>query len=316
MKIQAISPARISLFGGGSDVDPYASRYGGMTISMAISIRQKITMYNDNDIFELLDNVFPHHADPKLFYSIFKKYGIDGGHLTRVTSEFDGRVGAGLGSSASACVALIGSINKRKSLGMSLKQIAHAAWQAEQAMGWHGGRQDQWTSAFGGLNLFHFSNGKISRTEFSQEFADELTKYLLLFDTGGVRASHEIQKGFLKLSQQQTKKLHLIRLLAKRAFTLIMDQDFEPLGQVLHESWQVKKESNKGITNTKIDDIYDMARNAGATGGKLLGAGGCGYMIFWVPPIHQDKVIHRMEQEGYDHVIYYPDEQGLEVKEL
>jgi len=322
MKIQAISPTRISLFGGGTDVDPYVSLYRGICINMAISLRTKVTMYSDNDIFERPDNIFPTNADPNLFYTIFKKYGIDGGHITKIKSEFDGRIGAGLGSSASACVALIGTINKRKQLGMKLEDIAKSAWEAEEyLMGWHGGKQDQWAAAYGGLSVLTFENyivtapSKVRRVELSSYYANEICKYLLLFDTGGTRASHKVQQGFINLTEEQTQKLHSIKESAQKAFAAIMHEDFMSLGELLHESWLLKKKSNKGISTKRINELYTAARDNGAEGGKILGAGGCGYMAFWVPPNQQDTVVAHMEKEGCEHIIYYPDTRGLEIKE-
>lgn len=317
MKIQAFAPTRIGLFGGGTDVAPYCELYDGLTLSMAISLYQKVILYSENDIFEIPSNLYPPNADPSLFYTIFKKYKIDGGHLTKVKSEFDGRIGAGLGSSASACVALIGAINKRKNLGMYKKDIAQASWEAEEKlMGWHGGKQDQWAASFGGLNLLSFKGNEVNRTEFSSYYAEKLSQYILLFDTGGSRKSHEIQKGFLQLTNDQIKNLHLIKLLAKRACQLLIQENFEQIGKVFHEAWLIKKQSNRGITTERIDMLYEKARNVGAVGGKVLGAGGCGYMIFWVPLDKQKDVISTLEKEECEHIYYYPDTIGLLVKEI
>src|SRR5690348_11409628 len=103
MKILSIAPTRISLFGGGTDVEPFASEYGGIVISMAINIRQKLTMYSGEDIFEVRGkSQFPLGANPDFYYQMLEEFGInDGTHLTKLISQFDGLIESGIGSSAS-----------------------------------------------------------------------------------------------------------------------------------------------------------------------------------------------------------------------
>lgn len=316
MILTSQAPVRISLFGGSTDIEPYASRFGGMTLSIAINLRQKVTMYSDNDIFNLVDNIFPYDSNPDLFYTIFKKYGIDGGHLTRVRSEFDGVIGAGIGSSASACVALLGAINERLQLGFTKHEIAKRAWEIEvNDMGWFGGRQDQYASVYGGCNLFTF--GKDDHIfPLPKKTTEKLCQRLMLFYTGGSRKSRDIQKGFQKLTKKQTETLHKIKRIAEIAYGKLLEGKVDAVGELLHVSWLEKRKSNKGITNERIDKLYDKAQNAGAIGGKILGAGGCGYMVFFIPLRSQDSVQKALENEGCDWIPFYPDYQGLTVKKL
>src|SRR3989337_2882447 len=126
MKIISRTPTRLSLAGGGTDIPSYYEKNGGLVLSMAINIYQQIVMYSDEHIYESKGHRFPLKANPEIQYKIN-----NGLHLTKLQCDFDGYIESGIGSSASAAVALLGAINKRLDLKMSLTDIAETAWKLE-----------------------------------------------------------------------------------------------------------------------------------------------------------------------------------------
>ncbi len=144
MIISGQTPTRISLFGGGTDIYPYAEDYGGIVIGMAINLHQKMKVFLGEDIFQADYNSFPYRASPEFYFKIFNDFGLDGMHHFRINAKFDGFIESGLGSSGSAAVLLVGLLNKALSLNMSRSQIANRAWNIEvNKMKKSGGKQDQ-----------------------------------------------------------------------------------------------------------------------------------------------------------------------------
>ena len=314
MKILSIAPSRISLFGGGTDIELYASKYGGLTINIAINLRQKVTMYSGGDLWEVSGaNYFPYKADPKFAYQILSEFGINDFHQTKLICKYDGLIESGLGSSAAAAVALIGAINKRQNLGLTTTQIAEKAWWLEtQRLNLYGGRQDQYAAAFGGVNVMEFKD-RVTIVPLAKGFIDKLVPYFVLVYTGFNRKSAVIQEGFKHLSKKQIKVLDQIKDLALNSIDPIGKGDYLKVGEMLDWGWQLKKESNEGVTNSTIDSIYEKAISEGAVGGKVLGAGGGGFMLFIVPPEKQKDFIEKMGLDHWDFSICW---NGLEVRDI
>lgn len=320
MIISAVAPTRISLFGGGCDIDPYASTYGGLVISMAINLRQKCTLYSDEDIFKKRPpaNSFPLGANPDFYYTIFKEFPtIDGGHSTKIACEFDGLIESGIGSSASAAVCLIGAISKRLNLNMSPAEIAEKAWDIEvNKLGLFGGKQDQYTAALGGVNFMEFSRYGVKVTPLAKGFIEPLLPSLVLFYTGKNRKSATIQEGFKKLSSEQIQTLNQIKQLTIKAIDPIGKGDIEEVGHLLDRSWRLKKRSNKGVTEPWIDKLYEKAKKHGSLGGKIMGAGGGGFLFFVIKPNKKEEFIKEMTVNGLEHWDFSPCWTGLDVRIL
>ena len=317
MKIIAYAPSRLSFIGGGTDIESYYKNYGGYVINMAINLRQRVELYKEDDTFHLIYNKFPVNGNPELFYKIFENYGVNGHHHVRILSSFDGIIGAGLGSSAAACVCLIGALRRSQGLDMDKDMIAEEAYHTEVFdMGWAGGRQDQYAAAYGGFNQMSFGDGDkiVEVNPFHNGYAENLLPYLLLFYIGGTRESRKIQKGFERLSKKQIKALDHLKENAEQAFHHIIFNEMEDLGYLLHETWQFKKESNKGVSNSRIDDIYDYALKNGAWGGKIMGAGGAGYMLFMCPPEKRNYLIGKMKEKHIEQIDFNIDYNGLETR--
>ena len=310
MIVTSVAPCRISLFGGVTDTDPYALVRGGICINLAISLYQKM---------EVKDGLgglsyYPLQADRNFILTILKSFGISETQL-RVNSEFDGYMGAGIGSSAAAAVATIGAINEIQKLGLSRDQIAQRAWEIEvETMGWYGGKQDQFASVHGGFNIFTFEKGKVCREQVLPTLGENIAGYLVLFYTGGRRESREIQQGFMNLTKEKKESLDAIKELAFQAIKKIKEVDMAAFLDIFGASWELKKKSNAGITSPRIDFLYTEAQNVGIYGGKCLGAGGCGYMVFACPKDNQQKLIERMKILGCEYIQWSIDKEGLRTQ--
>ena len=322
MIIISTSPCRLSLFGGGTDINPYCDLYSGLTINMAINLRQKLTVYFDKDIINFNNgkggpNIFPTLANPNFYYTILKEFGLDDMHQIKFKSECDGIIESGLGSSAAAAVSLLGVINKKLNLKLSLDQIAHKAWELEvKKIGLFGGKQDQYIAAFGGVNIMEFKDGKVDITPLAKGFIEPLFPYLCLFYTGENRQSALIQEEFRNLTQKQIEALDEIKKLAVEAIDPITQGDFKQVGYLLNKAWEFKKASNKGVTNKRIDEIYSKALKAGALGGKIMGAGGGGFILFICPIWAQVVLKERLREMGCEWWDFSPCFQGLDVRIL
>lgn len=301
---------------------PYCDLYGGIVINMAINLRQKITGFFGEHLFDFNNgmagkNVFPLNANPNFTYNILEEYGLDDMHQIKFESLSDGLLEAGLGSSAAAAVAILGMINKRKNLGMSLDDIAEKAWELEvNKLKLFGGKQDQYCAAYGGINIMEFRKDKVTVIPLARGFIEKLLPSLCLFYTGQNRKSATIQEGFKKLSQYQIDNLNNIKGLALTAMDPIASGDIEMVGYMLNQTWEYKKHSNKGVSNPRIDNFYRVGIKNGALGGKILGAGGGGYMLFIVPPEKKAEFIQTMEKQELEWWDFSPCWQGLEVREL
>lgn len=267
MRVKVKAPVRISLLGGGTDVGEYAEKYGGVCVNMAVNLHQEFILTDENKDMDLLEN-----DSPEFIKTFTESYG--------VYHRFDGYIHAGLGSSAAAAVALVAANSKFMGLNLDKSEIADIAWDTEvNTLGLFGGKQDQYASAYGGMNIMYFGKDVIVDVIDRKE-ADEVSKKILLFDTGIRRDKPNIQEGLKKLNKKQKVALDNLKHLATCYSS-------DNLGELLDLSWRYKKESN-AVTTNRIDFIYDRAMKLGAEGGKLCGSGGGGYMIFVVPKDRQD----------------------------
>jgi D-glycero-alpha-D-manno-heptose-7-phosphate kinase len=227
---------------------------------------------------------------------------------------FDGPIESGLGSSASLAVALIGASNKLKGIKMTNEQIAELAWNIEvNELGLFGGKQDQYAAVYGGINVMEFGD-KVKVAQLSPSFVDPLLPYLTLFYTGKNRRSGKIQEAFKELSKPQLNALDGIKQLTYDGVNAIANKDVYSVGKLLDYAWQLKKKSNAGTTNEKIDAIYQTALKNGAIGGKILGAGGGGHILFICPPDEQDQLKNELSKYDCTWVDFSIDFNGLETR--
>lgn len=336
MKIKSFAPTRIGLLGGGTDVEPFASKYGGKVLSFAINLRHKATLAPRKD-----NHVFLHAMNDKRSFSLSKKlvYGKDSKFdliysiinffkpkiRTGFTfvDEFEGVETAGLGSSGSAAVSMIAVFVKWLGVKVSKREIALLAWKMEtEELGWISGKQDQLAATFGGINLLTFGKGEEKFQVFPLRLAKETVsrfgKWSLLVFTGGQRHSASLQKSLQKGMRERKKILALkkLRELVDQGVEALKREDFLTLGEILDKAWENKKKSNPAATNKRIDRLYDQGKKKGALGGKIMGAGGEGHMFFLCPPGKKGNLIKALEKEKVKKINFDFDFEGLRVKEF
>ena len=320
MIIKSQSPCRISLAGGGSDISPFCDLYGGATVSLAINIYQRFTLLTDNDMWGNPEIVIeksqvPNGCSLDFVYAFRERFGVNSMHHNKFLSESDGGIRAGIGSSAAIAVAIVAALNKSQGITMSRSETAELAWEIEtKDLGLFGGKQDQYAAAHGGLNLFEFTD-KVNVSPFDRKYADAITPHLLLFHTNLERKDPKLQEGFKKLDGKQIKALNQVKSLVAPSIEAIGNGDIQVLGEILDTAWHYKKQSNKGISNPRIAQIYEYSKKHGAIGGKVCGAGGGGCMVFLIKS-NRDEFIKRMTQYGLTHMDYSLDSNGAEVRVL
>lgn len=319
--IISTAPSRISLFGGGTDLPDFSDKYGGRVLNMSINLRHVCRIVLSHDMSHhitamdeqrvLLGNIPPKHFDPKfdLIYHIMRRYA--NLPFIEFIDTFDGIQSAGLGSSASAAVSMIAGLNRLMKKDETVGEIAHKAWRAEIDLGWISGKQDQYAAAYGGLNLMEFENGSVWVDPLPRNIALEFTKWCVLLFTGKTRHSSEIQKT-LK-STNNVDALLEMRGQTWVARDLLSRGDYEGVGKLLKKTWELKKASNPAATSEQIDVMFDRAYKFGALGGKMLGAGGDGCVVFIIDPHKRDRFISDM---GLKHLDFSVSFDGVEVREI
>lgn len=316
MKIISQAPCRISFIGGGTDLDSYATKFGGAVISMAINIRQKFTLLDGKDQFTLRSHSeVPEGCTPDFIYAFRERFGVNSMHHNIFISETDGGIRGGIGSSAAIAVAIVGALTKAQNKTISRSEIAELAWEIEtKDLKMYGGKQDQYAAAFGGLNLFEFTN-KVNVQTFDRKYVESLMPALVLINTNLERTSKIIQEGLKKLTKDQILALNQIKQLVIPTVEAIGQGDWQTLGEILDTAWEFKKLSNK-VSNERIDNIYKQAKELGAVGGKLCGSGGGGFMLFVVDPAKRELFIKEMELYKFKHIDFSPDYNGVETRIL
>lgn len=293
------TPLRISFTGGGTDLKSYYEQYGGAVLSMTIDkYIYVIVKKNDfdkkiilsyGDYFESVDNV--NDLSHQITQACLKETNIQSS--VQICSFSDVPAGTGLGSSSCFTVGLLNALWAYKGIHKSPKELAEEACKIEiDILKAPIGKQDQYASAFGGINNFIFNkDDSVSIENINIDF-NSINENLLMFYIGGSRAANKI------LKEQNNKTNENIPTLNKmKNLTQVLKEDLRlnkkvtnTLGIILQQGWELKKTLASGISNDRINKIYDLGISSGAIGGKLLGAGGTGFILFYVPKAFQEKV--------------------------
>ena len=294
------APFRVSFCGGGSDLPGFYEKYGGCVLSTTIRKYMYLTIHNyfekDKIVLkysktEIVDNY--DQIEHRIFKQCLKDYDIKGVELS---SMADIPAGTGLGSSSTFTVALLQLLNTYKGTYQSKYKLAKDACEVEiDKLKEPIGKQDQFAAAFGGLKFYEFMpNGfvNVEPVVMAPESYKKLENNILMFYLGGTHSASEI----LKEQSQNVKALDKASVqnkmcdLTRELKAELQNNNVDAMGELLHKNWMLKKTLASGITNPLIDETYDLAMAAGATGGKLLGAGGAGFMIFYVPQSKHEDV--------------------------
>jgi D-glycero-alpha-D-manno-heptose-7-phosphate kinase len=290
------TPLRITFVGGGTDLASYYLNHGpGAVVSAAINKYTYIIANRrfDNEIrvkyskFEVVSS--PEDIVHPLFREALKLLGISRGIEINSISELPTeRGGMGLGSSSSFVVGLLNALHAWQGETASAKQLAEEAVQIErEILKEPGGKQDQYIAAFGGIRYMRFDGDEsvyIEKINMDEELLSELRSRLLLFYIGIHRSSGSIHAKQMDEAEKHIEAYKKMKELADRLKVDLQNGDISGLGKMLHENWLLKKSLTDAISSSDIDSIYDKAMNAGAEGGKLIGAGGGGFLMFFAEP--------------------------------
>jgi D-glycero-alpha-D-manno-heptose-7-phosphate kinase len=223
-----------------------------------------------------------------------------------LTTFVDAPPGSGLGSSSTLVVAIIGAFVEWLKLPLGEYDIAHLAYSIEREdLGMAGGKQDQYAATFGGVNFMEFfANDKVivNPLRVKEKWLHELENNLVLFFTETSRLSSSIiekqRENVTNKNEKSIDAMHNLKDQSQRMKEALLRGEVDKIGDILHDSWQHKKQMADGISNSQIDFIYETAMNAGATGGKISGAGGGGFMIFYAPYTTKYNVITSLNRLG------------------
>ena len=231
----------------------------------------------------------------------------------------DAPPGSGLGSSSTLVVAILGAFVEWLKLPLGEYDIAHLAYVIEREdLKMAGGKQDQYAATFGGVNYMEFyANDKVivNPLRIKSKFLNELEHNLVLFYTQTSRLSSEIiQQQADNVNAKKSSSIDAMHQLKEQSILMkeaILRGEVDNIGKILHDGWMHKKQMADGISNASIDAIYEAALQSGATGGKISGAGGGGFMIFYAPYIHKYELIRKLSSLGGNVMNYNLTTEGL-----
>jgi D-glycero-alpha-D-manno-heptose-7-phosphate kinase len=316
------APLRLGLAGGGTDVPPYSDLYGGAVLNATINMYAYATIIPRNDgkiVFKAIDN------GKYLQYESASELEINGeldllkGIYNRVVSEYtqeplsfelstfvDAPPGSGLGTSSTLVVTILGAFAEWLKLPLGEYDMARLAYEIERLdLSMAGGKQDQYAATFGGVNYMEFYNGEkvvVNPLRIRSEYLDELAYNLVLFNTETSRLSSEIiAKQSQNIANNDPSSLdatHKLKIQAMMMKEAVLKGELDKIGEILDYGWHNKKQLAPGITNPMIDDLYKTALKNGASGGKISGAGGGGFILFYCPNNSRHKVIDALSKFG------------------
>lgn len=317
--IIARAPLRVSLGGGGTDLPAYADRFGGLVISTTIN-RYVYTILTeaDPDVLQitaadahticsrrahLFDGALFWGDDYRLPLAAFEYFGIAGGYRLFIAPEVP--PGTGLGSSSATAVALITALSTAQERVLGAAAVAELACHLEiDRLQMPIGRQDQYAAAFGGLNVMTFEHGEtiVTPCRITEQTRRELQSRMLLFFTGQRRRSTDVltaqRDAIGQTNSPALAALHDIKAIAREMEGALRCGDVASIGNLLDLSWERKRRLAPGVSNGQIDAWYAAAKEAGAIGGKITGAGGGGFLLLFAEPERRREVITRMNELG------------------
>ena len=320
MIIRSKAPLRLGLAGGGSDVSPYSTIYGGYVLNATINmyayctveetddglIRLMASDLNEEETCAVADTL-PINGRLDLHKGVFnhlvRHFGIKPRPF-KMTTYSDAPAGSGLGSSSTMVVCIVKAFAEWYNLPMGDYEIAYTAYLVERVdLALSGGKQDQFAAAFGGFNFMEFMPDDrviVNPLRIKRWIVDELEASMLLYYTGKSRSSAQIideqRKNTSSGNHTAIEAMHKIKQSAVDLKTSLLQGDFDTFARIFGEAWENKKKMATAITNDQIQHVFDVAMSHGAKAGKLSGAGGGGFIIFIVEPSQKCQVMHALEK--------------------
>jgi D-glycero-alpha-D-manno-heptose-7-phosphate kinase len=297
------TPFRVSFFGGGTDHPAWFRDHGGAVLSMAIdkycyvgsgflpsffNARHRIVWSHIEAVHSVNEILHP------TVKGGLKAMGFDDSQGIEIFHHGDLPTRSGIGSSSAFAVGLIKVLSAMRGVELDARALTEKAIELEQnTLQENVGCHDQVAGAYGGLNFIEFRrNGSFDVTPLKLKEAkrDEFEKWLMLFYTGSNRVGFELAKRVIRNLDENAPKMIQLHNMAAQSVEFLQTGKIEDFGRLLHEDWMLRRGLADGISTALIDRAYEDARRAGALGGKLLGVGGAGFMVFVVPPGHQPTV--------------------------
>jgi D-glycero-alpha-D-manno-heptose-7-phosphate kinase len=318
------SPLRVSLGGGGTDLPSYSSKFGGLLITAAINkyvyvttnrpFRQEVILkYSTVEILDSIEKI-----NHPIIREVLKMLNLKTPQI-EISTIADVPAGTGLGSSGSFTTALIKALYAHYRKNIHPKELAELACEIEIIkLGEPIGKQDQYISAFGGIMEFVFNkDGSVSTStlNLSQRTIHDLDDNLLLFFTGISRSASTILKDQVEKSEKNNQlmieNLHFTKELGILSKQSLLDGNTHKFGELMHEHWEHKKSRSNGVSNEFIDMAYNIALRSGAVGGKLVGAGGGGFLMFYAN--NKEKLRIEMLKLGLEEIRFQFEFEGTKV---
>lgn len=324
MIIRSRAPLRIGLAGGGTDVSPYSDTYGGAILNTTISLYAHATIETLEEpkiIFEAHDrNEYAEfeasgHIDTGdrsfilhkgIYNRLVRDKHLKPGVGFRLTTVVDAPAGSGLGTSSTLVVAVVNAFTEWLKIPMGEYDLAHYAFEIERLdLGLSGGKQDQYAATFGGFNFMEFYRDDkviVNPLRIKNDILFELENNLLLFFTETSRESAAIideqVKNVTSRKADSIEAMHLLKEQAVMMKEALLKGNTDEIGRILDFGFQQKKKMASSISNASIERIYEAAKQSGASGGKISGAGGGGFMIFYCPGNTKFKVSQELKRIG------------------
>lgn len=322
MIIRSKAPLRIGLAGGGTDVSPYSDIYGGAILNATIDLYAYASLepLNNGTIEFCIDGkglqtsvpsakhlevVHPYELFIGVYNRLVKQFNLEPLSF-RLTSYIEAPQGSGLGTSSTIVVSLLGAFVEWLKLPLGKYDIAHLAYEIERVdLNMSGGKQDQYAATFGGINYMEFlANDKVivNPLQLKDEVLYELEFNLLLYFTATQRLSatiiNEQVKNVKENNEKSVEAMHHLKEQAQQMKDSLLRGDLYKIGEILRFGWINKKQMANSISNELIDKVHTTALANGATGGKISGAGGGGFMFFYCPGVTKVKVAQAIENLG------------------
>ena len=331
------APLRIGLAGGGTDVSPYSDNYGGAILNATVSLfaYANIEPIEENAIIvQALDRkeeqrfewaaALPIDGKLDLLKGVYNRIHKDFGMpLTgfRLSTFVDAPAGSGLGTSSTLVVAIIGAFVEWLKLPLGDYDIAHYAYQIEREdLKLTGGKQDQYAAMFGGVNFMEFYEDDkviVNPLRIKSQYLHELENNLVLYFTATSRESASIINEQVKNVNDKNEKsieaMHQLKEQARMMKEALLKGRLHEFGEILDFGFQQKRRMAHNISNNLIEEIYEAAKKAGATGGKISGAGGGGFMIFYCPGNTHHAVVEALHKFGGEVKNYSFTKHGLQT---
>jgi D-glycero-alpha-D-manno-heptose-7-phosphate kinase len=309
------TPLRICLGGGGTDVQEYYSRFGGYVISGAIRqyIYVAIHPHFEKNIRlcysqqEIVDS--PEKVQHPVVYEAMKLFGIDEGGF-EIISFADIPSNTGLGSSSSFAVGLLTALAAYQGKKMTKYDISEMACHIErELLKEPGGKQDQYIATFGGITRLVIDNQgsvTVSPLQISRRPIEELEQNIMLFFTGIKRSSPKVQNSLvqgIRKGSQTLEHLHTIKKLGLETETAFRTGNVDQYSEILENHWRAKQKLSDAISNSRVNQLYQLAMDSGAMGGKIVGAGGGGYLLLYCSDNRKRKNLKEvLSAEGLKHM--------------